>query len=67
MTFNGKVLRLHYARGQELAPYLNRVAIQGEVYCSFVKFGDPPVELRIAEEKEEEVIPEVLKGYVRLG
>ncbi|ADE16977.1 membrane-bound metal-dependent hydrolase (plasmid) [Nitrosococcus halophilus Nc 4] len=65
VAFNGKVLRLHYARGQELGPYLNRVAIQGEVYVQFwLKPGDPPVELRITEEKEAGVIPEVLKGYL---
>lgn len=65
VAFNGKVLRLHYARAQELGPYLNRVAIQGEVYVQFwLKPGDPPVELRITEEKEAGVIPEVLKGYL---
>jgi inner membrane protein len=30
----------------------------------WLKPGDPPVELKLAEEKPKEVIPEVLKGYL---
>lgn len=33
--FDGKVLRLHYARAEELGPYLGMVAAQGEVYVQF--------------------------------
>lgn len=61
VSFNGKVLRLHYARGQELEPYLDRVAIQGEVYVMFwLKLGDPPVKLKLADDGPIEV----LKGYL---
>jgi inner membrane protein len=64
-SFNGKVLRLHYARRQELEPYLDRVAIQGEIYVQFwLKPGDPSVELKLAEERPKGVILEVLKGYL---
>lgn len=31
----GKVLRLRYARAEELEPYLNMVAAPGEVYVQF--------------------------------
>ena len=64
-SFDGKVLQLHYARGEELGPYLAMVAAQGEAYVQFwLKPGDPPVEVSFSEEGQEEVIPEVLKGYL---
>jgi hypothetical protein len=33
--FDGKVLHLHYARVEELDPYLYMVAAQGEVHVQF--------------------------------
>lgn len=33
--FDGKVLRLHYARAEKLGLYLGMVAAQGEVMCRF--------------------------------
>jgi inner membrane protein len=33
--FDGKVLRLHYARAEEFTPYLGMVAAQGRCMCSF--------------------------------
>jgi inner membrane protein len=63
--FGGKVLHLHYARANELGPYLNMVAAQGEVYVQFwLRPGEVPVELRSGEEGVEGVIPEVLRGYL---
>jgi inner membrane protein len=63
--FDGKVLQLHYARAQELGPYLNLVAAQGEVYVQvWLKPGDPPVEMAFGEEGREEVIPGVLRTYL---
>jgi inner membrane protein len=60
--FDGKVLHLHYAREQELDPYLYMVAAQGEMYVQFwLRPGDPPVEVSLDEKGAEEVIPEVLK------
>jgi inner membrane protein len=65
VDFDGKVLHLHYAREQELEPYLNMVAAQGEVYVQFwLKPGEPPVELSLGEDEPESVIPEVLRTYL---
>ncbi len=63
--FDGKVLHLHYAREQEIDPYLYMVAAQGEVYVQFwLRPGEAPVELRLREDEPENVIPEVLRGYL---
>jgi inner membrane protein len=63
--FDGKVLHLHYARAEELAPYLGMVAAQGEVYVQFwLRLGEAPVELSVGEDKVESMIPEMLKNYL---
>jgi inner membrane protein len=63
--FDGKVLHLHYATAEELGPYLNMVAAQGEVYVQFwLRPGDPPVEVSLGKEGQEDVIPEVLRNYL---
>jgi hypothetical protein len=41
------------------------VAAQGEVYVQFwLRLGGPPVELSLGGERQEEVIPEVLRNYL---
>ncbi|MDQ3959976.1 MAG: hypothetical protein M3255_06765 [Pseudomonadota bacterium] len=63
--FDGKVLHLHYARAEEIDPYLHMVAAQAEVYVQFwLRPGDAPVEMKMGEEAVESVIPEVLRGYL---
>jgi inner membrane protein len=63
--FDGKVLRLHYARAEELGPYLGLVAAQGEAYVQFwLREGDAAVDVSFGEEGREEVIPEVLKAHL---
>jgi inner membrane protein len=63
--FDGKVLQLHYARAEELRPYLGLVAAQGEVYVQFwLREVDAPVEMALGEEGQEEVIPAVLKRHL---
>jgi inner membrane protein len=63
--FDGKVLHLHYAREQELEPYLHMVAAQEEVYVQFwLRPGEAPVELSVGEGKPESVIPAVLRRYL---
>jgi inner membrane protein len=63
--FDGKVLHLHYARAEELKPYLSMIAAQGEVYVQFwLRPGDPPVEVVLGEGEPEEVIPAVLRTYL---
>ncbi|MGH9962430.1 MAG: metal-dependent hydrolase, partial [Pyrinomonadaceae bacterium] len=63
--FNGKLLRLHYARADELTPYLGLVAAQGEMYVQFwLRAGERPVEVSFSDERPEEVIPGVLKQHL---
>lgn len=62
---SGKRLRLHYARAADLAPYLGRVAAEGEVFVQFwLKPGDEAVELAISERGEPEGVPKELRGYL---
>jgi inner membrane protein len=64
-TYRGNVLRLHYAREEELGPWLDLVAAQGEVYVQFwLKPGEAAVELMPGEEKPVERIPEQLQKFL---
>jgi inner membrane protein len=64
-TLSGDVLRLHYARASEVQSYLDLVAAQGEVYVQFwLKPGEPPAELRFADDRLEDPIPRLLKGHL---
>jgi inner membrane protein len=64
-TLSGDVLRLHYARAPEVWSYFDLIAAQGEVYVQFwLKPGDPPAELRLADDRPEDPIPELLKGHL---
>ena len=63
--YRGGILRLHYARAQELTPWLNLIAVRGEVVVQFwLKPGDAAVTLGVGEERREERIPEQLKPYL---
>jgi inner membrane protein len=66
VRWSGKVLRLHTARAQDLGPYLDLVAADGELYLQiWLQDGDPAVELRFGgDEAGESLIPEGLKGYL---
>ncbi|QQS53120.1 MAG: hypothetical protein IPM89_09295 [Candidatus Competibacteraceae bacterium] len=62
-TYRGGILSLHYARAQELGPWLDRVAIRGEVVVQFwLKPGEAAVTL--GNDKEEERIPRQLRGFL---
>ncbi|MCB0066636.1 MAG: metal-dependent hydrolase [Caldilineaceae bacterium] len=64
-TLTGKVLRLHYAKAEELAPHLDLVAAEGEVYVQYwLRPEDEAVEMTVSEEGEREVVPEALAGYL---
>ncbi len=64
-SFDGKILQFRYARAQELAPYLDLAAAQGEIYVQFwLTAGDPPVEVSLEQDNPESVIPAVLKEYL---
>jgi len=65
VSLSGKVLKLHYAREQELGPYPGMVAAEGEVYVQFwLRTGDEAVELVVGDSGEREVVPEELEGYL---
>ena len=64
-SFTAKRLRLHYARAQELGPYLDLVAAEGEVYVQFwQRPGEAAVGLSFDASEREALVPEVLKGYL---
>jgi inner membrane protein len=63
-TLSGQRLLLHYARAEDLTPYLGLVAAEGEVFVQFwLKPGDAAVELAILDPTDRDTIPEELRGY----
>jgi inner membrane protein len=63
--YRGGVLSLHYARAQELGPWLDRVAVRGEVIVQFwLKPGEAAVALGTGEEREVDRIPEQLRRFL---
>ena len=63
--FAGQVLRLHYARAQDLDRYLGMLAADGELFVQFwLKPGDPPLELVIEDQGDVDVIPEALRRFL---
>lgn len=63
-SYRGGVLRLHCARARELEPWLDRVAVRGEVVVQFwLKPGEAAVMLEVGEEREVERIPEQLRRF----
>ena len=64
-SYRGGILRLHYARAQEFTPWLDLVAVRGEVVVQFwLKPGEAAVTLGVGEEREEERIPEQLRRFL---
>ena len=64
-SYRGGILRLHYARARELAPWLDLVAVRGEVVVQFwLKPGEQAVSLGAGDEREEERIPEQLRRFL---
>ena len=61
----GGVLRLHYARARELEPWLDRVAVRGEIVVQFwLQPGEAAVTLGVGEEREVERIPVQLRRFL---
>ena len=59
------ILQLHYARAPELGPWLDRVAVRGEVVVQFwLKPGEAAVTLGKGEEREVERIPAQLRRFL---
>ena len=64
-SYRGGILQLHYARAQELEPWLDLVAVRGEVIVQFwLKPGEAAVTLGAGEEREVERIPEPLREFL---
>ena len=64
-SYRGGILRLHYARAAELGPWLDLVAVRGEVVVQFwLRPGESAVTLGVGEEREVERIPEQLKRFL---
>ena len=64
-SYRGGILRLHYARAPELEPWLDLVAVRGEVVVQFwLKPGEVAVTLGPGEEREVERIPEQLRRFL---
>ncbi|MCK7582392.1 MAG: hypothetical protein MZV65_46915 [Chromatiales bacterium] len=64
-SYRGGILRLHYARAPELGPWLDLVAVRGEVVVQFwLKPGEAAVTLGAGEEREVERIPEQLRRFL---
>ncbi|MDS4058017.1 MAG: hypothetical protein RKP73_05545 [Candidatus Contendobacter sp.] len=60
-SYRDDILALHYARALELQPWLDRVAIRGEVVQFWLRPGDAAVTLGAGEEREVERIPAQLR------
>jgi inner membrane protein len=64
-SYRGGILRLHYARAQELGPWLDLVAARGEVIVQFwLRPGETAVTLGMGEEQQEERIPVQLRRFL---
>ncbi|MCC9003651.1 MAG: metal-dependent hydrolase [Candidatus Competibacter sp.] len=65
VIYSGQTMTLHYARAQELGPWLDRVAVRGEVVVQFwLRPGESAVMLEKGEEREENRIPRQLRGFL---
>ena len=64
-SYRGGILQLHYARAAELGPWLDLVAVRGEVVVQFwLKPGEVVVTLGAGEEREVDRIPEQLRRFL---
>lgn len=65
--YRGGILQLHYAGTPELGPWLDLVAVRGEVVVQFwLKLGEAAVTLGVREDQGEERIPEQLRRFLGL-
>ena len=62
--YRGGILQLHYARAQELGPWLDLVAVRGEVVVQFWLKPGEAAALAAGEEREVERIPAQLRGFL---
>ena len=64
-SYRGGILRLHYARAPELEPWLDLVAVRGEVVVQFwLKPGEAAVTLELGKERQGEKIPAQFRRFL---
>jgi inner membrane protein len=64
-SYRGGILQLHYARAAELGPWLDLVAIRGEVVVQFwLRPGETAVTLGPGEESPADRIPRQLRRFL---
>ncbi|MFO7642033.1 MAG: hypothetical protein R6X17_12445 [Candidatus Competibacteraceae bacterium] len=64
-SYRGGILTLHYARARELGPWLDLVAVRGEVIVQFwLRPGEAAVTLGPGDEREVERIPAQLRRFL---
>lgn len=64
-SYQGGVLRLHYARAQELQPWLDRVAVRGDVVVQvWLRPGETAVMLEMRDEPPADPILGELMGFL---
>lgn len=64
-SYQGGILRLHYARAQELQPWLDRVAVHGKVVVQvWLKPGETAAALGPGTGIQEDRIPKQLRGFL---
>ena len=64
-SYRGGILQLHYARAQEIEPWLDLVAVRGEVIVQFwLQPGEAAVTLGAGKERREKRIPEPLRRFL---
>ncbi len=66
VAYSGQILRLRFARAQELGPWLDLVAAKGEVFVQFwLRPGEQAVVFEVGNDPVEEVIPEGLRRFLQ--
>ena len=64
-SYRGGILRLHYARARELGPWLDHVAVRGEVVVQFwLRPGERAAAFEVGEEPPADPIPEELRAFL---
>jgi inner membrane protein len=65
VAYSGQTMTLHYARAQELGPWLDWVAAKGEVFVQFwLKPGEQPVFFDLGHDPPADPIPAELKPFL---
>ena len=63
--YRGGILQLHYARAQELQPWLDRVAIRGEIVVQvWLRPGEQAAVLELGDEPPVDPIPKELRAFL---